>query len=180
MKVKSILGISLLGLLTACGTFSKTQTLNPETNYFAAKDKEVTILKEIWINPDTLKTLLVTPDSDYFLTMGKNLDFFEEVITFSELEKRIQRARIGKKIPVLTDRPGLQEGAEIYKPYVLMEFFKRDMDNGLFAGFVLYDAKRDLIIFENEIKVNLMWDGWTDQGTMFPLYNSLLEYLRKQ
>ena len=42
------------------------------------------------------------------------------------------------------------------------------------------DPSKADFIYQNEIYVNLMWDGWTDQGTMYPLYNSLIDYLNKQ
>ena len=57
---------------------------------------------------------------------------------------------------------------------------KVNKNGGWFAGLTLYDPKNAEMIFENEIKLNLMWDGWTDQGTMYPLFNSLLDYLREQ
>lgn len=64
--------------------------------------------------------------------------------------------------------------------YSLESIELKKINKRWYTGLKLYDHQNKKIPFKNEVKLNLMWDGWTDQGTMFPLYNSLLDYLRKQ
>jgi len=81
----------------------------------------------------------------------------------------------------VSDKVGLNRAYNIYRPFVILNLTKvKKESGGWFAGLTLYDPSRAKTIFENEIWLNLMWDGWTDQGTMFPLFNSLLDYLREQ
>ena len=180
--IKTLSAVILISVITSgCGSFNKATTVSSTTNYFPAKkNKNAKTLIDIPVNADTLRTLLVVPESEYSLTMGKNLDYFNEVIYYSELQKRIIQNDLQDKVPSLSDLVGLNNAAIHYKPFVILETTKKKKDNGWYAGLRLYDPKRAETIFENEIYLNLMWDGWTDQGTMFPLYNSLLDYLRKQ
>ncbi len=183
MKAIKILSIGILiTLIVSCGTFEKATTQNQETNYFPAKKHKIpTVLIEKKANPDTLKSLLVVPTTDYWLQMGKNLDYFNEVLTYDQFQNEIVKNDLSEKIPSLSDKVGLNRAYKYYKPFVILDLTKIQKPNdGWYAGLKLYDPSKGDVIFQNEIKLNLMWDGWTDQGTMFPLYNSLLDYLRKQ
>ena len=170
-------------LLSSCGTFEKAVKLNTDSNYFPSKKKKqesVVVLKEIPVNADTLKTLLVVSNTDYWIEMGKNLDYFDEVLTYEQFQTAIIREGLSNKIPNVSDRVGLNRAYNLYKPFVILNLTKVKKEGGWFAGLTIYDPNRAETIYENEIWLNLMWDGWTDQGTMFPLFNSLLDYLRKQ
>ena len=173
----------LIAFLTSCGTFEKATKMNPNTNYFDAKKKKqesVVVLKKVPVDADKLKTLLVVSTTDYWLQMGQNLNYFNEVLTYDQFQSAIVREGLSEKIPNVSDKVGLNRAYNIYKPFVILNLTKVKKENGWFAGLTLYDPSRAETIFENEIWLNLMWDGWTDQGTMFPLFNSLLDYLREQ
>ena len=113
--------------------------------------------------------------------MGTNLSFFDTVMTYDQFQTAIVQKGLSDKIPSLSDKVGLNRAYEHYRPFVLLNLTKvQKPGDGWFAGLTLYEPKRAEIIFQNEIWLNLMWDGWTDQGTMFPLFNSLLDYLRNE
>lgn len=176
-----LLGI-LICLLSSCGSFDKATSLSPETNYFPAKPKkQATVLKAETNSADSLNVLLVVPNSDYMLQMGKNLNYFAEVMTYEQFQTAIVKEGLASQIPSLSDRVGLSRAYALYRPFVILNTTKvRKPGDGWFAGLVLYHPKEAETIFQNEIWLNLMWDGWTDQGTMYPLFNSLLDYLRAQ
>lgn len=177
----SAVGLILISMVS-CGTFEKATTINTQTNYFPAKrNKNPTILIDKPTNPDTLKMMLVVPSTDYWLAMGKNLNYFDKVLTYDQFESEIVKKGLSDQIPSLSDKVGLNRAYKINQPFVILNLTKVNKPgDGWFAGLTLYDPKSAEIIFQNEIWLNLMWDGWTDQGTMFPLFNSLLDYLRKQ
>jgi hypothetical protein len=168
-------------LVTSCGTFEKVTTLNSTTGRFPAKTKTVTILKKTIVNADTLKTLIIVPDTPYWIEMSKNMKYFNEVMTFSELQKDIIAKGLTDKIPTVSDRIGLNNAYKYYRPFVIINITKvQKPGKGWYAGLTLYDPGKADYIFQNEIWLNLMWDGWTDQGTMYPLFNSMLDYLNQQ
>lgn len=169
--------------LYSCGTFEKATTLNPTTGHFPARQRAVNVIKKDPVHADTLKTLLIVPNSksDYWLQMGKNLNYFNEVMTWSDFEKDIIAKGLTEKIPSVSDRIGLNRAYKYYKPFVILNLTKvQKPGSGWYAGLTLYDPSKAEFIFKNEIYLNLMWDGWTDQGTMFPLFNSLLDFLKEQ
>lgn len=173
----------IITFVYGCGSFEKATTLNPSTNYFPAKkNKQPTVLKEIAVPKDSLRSfLLVVPSTDYWLKMGTNLNYFDTVMTYDQFQTSIVQNELTDKIPSLSDKVGLNRAYEYYRPFVILNLTKvQKPGDGWFAGLTLYDPKRAEVIFQNEIWLNLMWDGWTDQGTMFPLFNSLLDYLRKE
>lgn len=180
--MKKIIQIGVFLLIISCGTVQKPAKLNQQTNYFPAKEnKVVNVLHSINVDADTLKTLLVVPNSEYFVEMGKNMNFFDEVLSYEEFQNAIIKAGLADEVGGIYDNIGLNRASKKFKPFVILETTrKQKTEGGWYAGFKLYDPKKAEVIFQNEIKLNLMWDGWTDQGTMFPLYNNLLDYLRKQ
>jgi hypothetical protein len=182
--IKKIALLTLcIALIYGCGSFEKATTLNPSTNYFPAKKiKQPTTLKEIEVSRDSLRTfLLVVPSTDYFLQMGKNLNYFDTVMTYDQLQTAIVKEGLSDKVPSLSDKVGLKRAYDHYRKFVLLEPTKvQKPGDGWFAGLALYEPQRAEVIFQNEIWLNLMLDGWTDQGTMFPLFNSMLDYLREE
>lgn len=174
--------IILMGTTTtSCGTFEKVTTLNVNTGRFPAKNKTVTTLKRISVNADTLKTLIIVPNSPYWIEMTRNMKYFKEVMTFEELQKDIIAKGLTENIPSISDGIGLYKAYKYYRPFVVLNMTKEQKPgNGLYAGVTLYDPGKADYIFQNEIWVNLMWDGWSDQGTMYPLFNSMLDYLNEQ
>jgi len=175
------LTILIATTITSCGTFEKATTLNSDTGRFPAKNKTVTILKKVSVNADTLKTLIIVPNTPYWREMTKNMKYFKEVMTFAELQKDIIAKGLTDKIPTISDRIGLNNAYKYYRPFVILNMTKEQKPGkGWYAGLTLYDPGKADYIFQNEIWLNLMWDGWTDQGTMYPLFNSLLNYLHEQ
>ncbi|WP_158961728.1 hypothetical protein [Myroides fluvii] len=178
-----LLTLSLVAF-TSCGTYEKAKPLDASTHYFPSKVKDqerVIVLKEIPLSADTLKSVLLTTDEIYWSTMGKNLNYFDEVLTVSELQQKLIQRGVSTDQVDLAKGIGLQAVHDLYKPYVALGLEKYQLENGKWhAWMYLYDPKREETIYECAIPLNLMWDGWTDQATLFPLFNSLLDYLRKQ
>ncbi|WP_291135514.1 hypothetical protein [Flavobacterium sp. UBA7663] len=180
--MKKIIFLLLIITLTSCGTFNKTSKIDEKTGLFPAKkNKIVTILKDEVVKRDTLKKLIIVPNDEYSIEMTKNLNYFDKILTFEEFQKDIISKKLDDKIPSVSDRIGLKNAYKHYGPFVILHFSKeRKSNNELFAGLSLYDPNKADFIYQSEILVNLMWDGWTDQGTMYPLFNSLIDYLNKQ
>ena len=184
--MKKIIIVGMVGffvaLLTGCGTVENAVLLDPYTNYFPVhKDRQasVTVSKKVSINSDTLKSLLVVPSKDYWKKMGENLDYFDEVLTFSQFANVIIKKGLAGKISRLDDIQGLSRVYDLYKPFFILELTDvwKKGGGGLTTILTLYDPKSTDTIFESEIKPGI-W-GLSDQRTVFPLLNSLLDYLRE-
>ena len=126
------------------------------------------------------------------------IEFVSEDITnlYNQIDFKIYNNNVEKFFDILTTNTEIQK---YYFDFIKQSIYLLKKQNyiGMFdlpihvKNYLLFTGvygkeinKINLIesdfIYQNEIYVNLMWDGWTDQGTMYPLYNSLIDYLNKQ
>jgi hypothetical protein len=166
--------------LCSCGTIGKVTTLNPKTGRFPANDNEVTILKKVSVNADTLKSLIIVPNTQYCLEMVKNMKYFNEVMTLAQLQDTIIAKGLTDKIPSVSDKIGIKRAYQYFKPFVIMSFNQDKKELNWYTRLELYDPNKNELIFQNEIWVDMMWSGTTDKATLYPLFNSFLDYLLEQ
>lgn len=86
-------------LLTACSSL-KVSKVDPATGYFPST-KFAPVVKSTPVDLDTMKSLLLVPNSDFEYGQMKNIDFFDEVINFEELEKIIIKEQLTDQVPSL-------------------------------------------------------------------------------
>jgi hypothetical protein len=154
----------------------------PNSNRFPAKrDKKVTILKKTNVNADTLRTLLIVSNDSSWKEIGKSLSYFKEVMTMAELQKDIIAKGLSDKVPSISDRIGLYNAYLHYKPFVILILSSEDLKTkGFRTRLSLYDPKRSEMIFRNDVRLNLMWQVYADKKVLYPLLNSLVDYLEEQ
>ncbi|MEI6091276.1 MAG: hypothetical protein WCR42_12550 [bacterium] len=181
MKLKLLLLFSLVitafFFLVSCDTYDKVTTLNPKTGRFNAYNVNVKITTASKANTDTLKKLIIVPNSSYWIGMVKNMNYFDEIMTFSDMDMDITKKGLADKIPSLTDKIGLNRAYNLYRPFFVLYFTQELKNNQLYFGLALYDPGKVETIFENKVFVNHSVLDRTDQKTMYPLFNSLLDYL---
>lgn len=174
MKAVSILSLAIL-LLISCKSVPLEPKLDPNTNYLYADHRDVEVIKEISVHADSLKHLLIVPNKND-LEVGKTLNFFNEVMTTDQFEDAIIKSGFADNVESFRNRKGQHKAAIFYRPFVLLEHFYEDSK---YEGLRLYDPVGERIIFENKMTTQI-FGGYPDIRRLFPLYNSLLDYLRKQ
>ena len=158
-----------------------TDSISKSERFPTKGHKEVTILKRINVNADTLKTLLIVPNNTSWIEIGKKLNYFKEVRTFLEFQKDIIAKGLSDKIPSISDKIGLYNAYVNYKPFVILINSSEDLKTqGFRTRLSLYDPLRSDMIFKNEVRLNLMWEGYSDKKILYPLLNSLMDYLNEQ
>jgi len=176
------LGMVVVFFSSCASTIQVAVPLNPQTNLFPANPRKlVNVTIDLPMNADTLRKMLVVQNSEYLLAMGQYMNFFERVLTVNDFEAELIRAGLAGEVSSLSSMLGAKRAYTLYQPFVILTLLsERRQGEGWFAKLRLYDPKTARVVFQNEIWLNLFWDGWSDRGTMFPLFNSLLEYLRRQ
>ena len=174
MKAISILSFTIL-LLISCKSIPLEPKLDPKTSYLYADHRDVEVIKEISVPADSLKHLLIVPNKAN-LEVGKTLNFFNDVMTTDQFEDAIIKSGFADDVETFRNRKGQHKAAVLYRPFVLLEHF---YENSNYEGLRLFDPIGERIIFENEISTQI-FGGYPDIRRLFPLYNSLLDYLRKQ
>lgn len=177
----------ILVILLAVSCFpyinQKPKMQNSKTNYFDTnKNVKIMVISDISVNSDTLKSLLVVPNGDYYLEMGKNLEYFNEVMTYNQLYDKI--LKLGDTLDLRLARPDklkLNNAAQLYKPFVIMKEpnFYLDENSAWVTGFIVYDPLRGETIFQNKIFTKNSIQLYNN-SVLLPLYNNFLDYLRRQ
>ena len=176
-----VLVLIVLIAITSCGTLEKVTTLDPQTGRFPAKNRTVKVIKSIDVNADTLKTLIIVPNTEYCIGMVKNMNYFNDVMTFVELQQDIIAKGLADEVSSVSDRVGLNNAYRHYRPFVVLKLTtEKKAGNVWYIGLRLYDPRRADYIFENEIMLDQYMGGLTDQKIFYPLFNSLLDYLYEQ
>ncbi|MBA3674993.1 MAG: hypothetical protein H0W75_08595 [Chitinophagaceae bacterium] len=102
-------------------------------------------------------------------------------MTIADLERDIIAKGLSDKIPNISGRIGMHNAYINYKPFVILSLSSKDLvTKGYRVRLNLYDPMRSDLIFQNEVRVNIAWEGYTDQKVLFPLLNSLVDYLNEQ
>jgi hypothetical protein len=109
--------------------------------------------------------------------MAKNLNYFEQVMTFDELEKEIIRNGKQDDVGSLSGRIGLSNAATKYKPFLYLHF-ENNAAKTNHLQFKLINPTTAEDLFVSEIKLDYLWAGVSDQNAYNPLFNSLLEYIQ--
>jgi hypothetical protein len=169
--------IFIVLLVAGCSSF-KVVELDPSTGYFPVSSK-AQIVSEKPLDLDTRKNLLLVPKSDFVKGMIKNIAYFDELVTFDELEKQIIAANLTSKIPAITDRIGLSNAAKNYKSFMWLHFDTRGEGRSKYSQIVLTDplTMEDYLIAETYL--DFRWSGVNDQNNWYPMLNSLVDYIKK-
>ena len=189
-----ILSISAIVLLLSCGFELLKQPPNPlykissldsiTYRFPALKNKKATIIIAIKTNPDTLKTLIIVPDGTYYKEMINNLKYFEEIRTIEELQNDIHKKALKEEIQNLSSLIALNKAYRYYKPFVILKIKKGkatiDDKKTAFYEMSLYNPKSTDIIFQSRISYDPFIEGEGAKNIMYPLFNSLLDYLNEQ
>lgn len=181
MKRRHLLKIFTIIFFTCVNSTLSAQSTDTSKLFPTQGHKQVSILKKVNVNADTLKMLLVVPNSNIWGIWGKQMNYFNEVMTIADFQKNIIAKGLTDKIPSISDRIGLYKAYIHYRPYVLLsETIKHVGGKKFEVGLNLYDPVRADLIFQNVIHFNLLWEEYTDLKALFPLFNSLVGYLNEQ
>jgi hypothetical protein len=174
--MKKLAAIVLFALCAACSNM-KVAEIDPTTGHFkTSAHAKTTISKAIDLDP--MKALLLIPDQDFVRGQIKNIGYFENLITFKDLETEIVKNNLQDKIPDVSGRIGLNKAYKEYKPFLWFRYDTRGAGNDQYGQFILTDPGTLEDIFVAEIKLDYVWAGVNDQTTWYPLFNELIEYIK--
>src|SRR4030067_868418 len=100
-------------------------------------------------------------------------------MTFDDLEKRIIAANLATKVPTVADRIGLSNAAKKYKPFMWLRFDTRGGGRDKYSQLVLTDPLTMEDYFITETYLDYFWTGVNDQNNWYPMFNSLVDYIKK-
>lgn len=163
-------------LFTGCSTL-KIVEVDPETGYFPGT-KQAAVVKEISVDLDQKKSLVLVPDGDYTKSMIANIGYFDKVIDFGDLQDIIIKENLTELVPSVNDRIGVNKSAKAYKPFLWIKWKTRQDGNKKYQQLVLLDPISLEEYFVTETLLDYVWAGVSDQNNYFPMMNSLIDYIK--
>jgi hypothetical protein len=160
-------------LVISCTTFKVGQR-DPKTGYFKTNSSAPILESKDNINLDSLKSLVLVPNNQFLIGMTKNLNFFNEVISFEEMEQKIIAQNLQGEIPTINSLIGLSNAAKKYKPFLYLTMLSVPRDGQNFAQLKLFNPKSGEYLFVSEMRLAYP----SDQGVFYPLFNALIDYLQ--
>jgi hypothetical protein len=169
--------IALALTVTACSSL-KVVEVNEGTGYFPGT-KRATTTKSIDTDLDKLKGLALVPNGDFTSNMVKNIGYFDEVITFEDLEIIIIKNELTDQVSSVNDRIGINKAAKAYKKFLWVRWDSRKDGSKKYKQLILTDPITLEDIFISETLLDYVWAGVNDQTNWYPMMNSLVDYIKK-
>lgn len=162
--------------VTACSSLLQVVEVNPETGYFPG-EKRATVTKSVKIDLDSLNDLVLTPNGDFTSNMVKNIGYFDEVITFEDLENIIIKNELTGQVSSVNDRIGVNAAAKAYKHFLWIRWDSRIDGSKEYKQLILTDPVTLEDIFICETLLDYVWTGVNDQTNWYPMMNALVDYI---
>jgi hypothetical protein len=125
---------------------------------------------------DSRKRLLLIPDgeSDFVRGMLTKMKYFDEIITFHDLQTQIIQHNLSEKIPSIHELLGINNAAKNYKPFMFLRFEY----SAKTLKMILTDPVTLKDVFAAEtVRITTNTGGGADQFILYPLFNSLIDYI---
>lgn len=159
--------------LTSCTLMKVSE--RTQNGYFSST-KYASTIKAEKIDLDEHKNILVVPrsDNEFVIGMVKNIKYFDQVITFTDLEKDIVKNNKQEEIGSIEGRVGLSNISKKYKKFFYITFYKPS-DKKLQLKLINPETTDDLFIAE--VNYDIVWSGVYDTNTYNPLFNEFIKYI---
>lgn len=147
-----------------------------KNGYFSATKNANTIMAKSF-NIDDHKELLLVPNGTYMNGMAGNINYFDKVITYDELETEIIKNGLQDEVGAIAGKIGLNNAYRKYKKFLYLRFdANKDQKNLLQLKLINPDNFDELFIAET--LYDQVWSGVYDSNTFNPLFNEFIKYIQ--
>src|SRR5689334_4579809 len=167
----------LAAVVSACTSF-KVAPIDEKTGHLPSSSKAAVIMSKP-MDLDSRKALLLVPNSDFVKGQVSNLKYFDDTMTFEELEKRIVQAGLQDQVPTIHDRIGVNKAAKHYKDFLWLRYERKGEGRVKSGRFILTDPATMEDYFITETTLDYAFAGVNDQNNWYPMFNALIDYIRQ-
>lgn len=164
-------------VVSACTSF-KVTPVDEKTGHFPSSIKATVVMNKP-IDLDSRKGLLLIPNGEFVKGQIANIKYFDETMTFEDLEKRIVQAGLTEKVPSVRDRIGVNNAAKHYKPFLWLRYEHTGEGRIKTGRFILIDPLTMEDYFITETKLDYAFAGVNDQNNWYPMFNSLIDHIQE-
>src|SRR5690554_4478599 len=172
------LAVVFVLLMSGCSTL-KVIEVDEKTGYFPGTKLDAKVVKSVDVDLDSVNDLVLVPNGNFTSNMVKNIGYFDEVITFEDLEKIIIMNDLTEEVSSITDRIGINKAAKAYKNFLWIRWDIRNEGTKEYQQLILTDPITLEDLFIAETYLDYVWAGVTDQYNWYPMMNALIDYIKK-
>ncbi|WP_027376546.1 hypothetical protein [Kaistella palustris] len=166
-------------LLTALAinscTVMKVSEKTEDGLFQASKKADILVNKPFDL--DANKSLLVVPNNSFMKGMAEKIGYFDQVITFDDLEKDIIRDNKQDEVGPLTGKIGINNAYRKYRKFLYLKF-DDNKEKSKRIQLKLINPENFDEIFIGDTLYDDFWVGVNDQNTFNPLFNALITYIK--
>lgn len=170
-------------LLAGCGTQLKVAQIDEKTGLIKSDIGTVsaaTVIVAKTIPLNQLKSMaFVSGGGEYGVEQLKAIKYFEQVLTYDDLQKLVIANNLQDKVPSLNEPIGLNKLYKAYKPFLWVRFKGVRKENKPFLQMIATNPDTMDEVFVSEVQLDYIWAGVTDQNARYPLFNAFIEWVRK-
>lgn len=174
--MKRLLLVIISILLSAC-TSLKVVPIDPKTGAFPSSTEAKVVLSKS-IDLDERKKIILVPNDVFLKESIINMNYFDEVINYEDLEKIIVQEDLTEKVPSIDGQIGINNAARHYKDFLWFHFLSVGENPDKKAQFILTDPQTLEDLFVTETHLDYVWKGVNDQYNWYPMLNSFIEYIK--
>lgn len=173
--MKRLISVLMILLLNGCLTLGEVSEIDPKTGYFPSEAK-ANVIKNQKYDIDKMKSLILVTDGPFFQGQVQNIKFFDHVINENDLLAIIVRENLQSKVSPVINAVAINQVYENYRPFLWLRYNTRVEGKKVYGQIILSDPKNmnDLFIAERYFDKSR-----SDQALWYPLFNSLIDYIRE-
>jgi predicted nucleic acid-binding protein len=179
--MKSIIALVLLATLAACGTQMKVAEVDDRTGLLKSDrgpiDKATVVVAKRMSLAPYKSMAFMSNTSDWGLSQMKAIKYFDQVMSYDDLQKLVIAKKLQDKVPSLNEPIGLNRLYRENGPFLWIHFKQTQRDTKRYMQLIATDPDTLDDVFVSEVVLDLIWRGVNDQNSRYPLVNALIEWI---
>jgi hypothetical protein len=172
-----------VALLSACGTQMKVASVDEKTGQLKSERGEIAKATVV-----TAKKMPLAPfkgmafmsgTSDWGIEQLKAVKYFDQVLSYDDLQKLVIANNLSDKVPSLNEPIGLSKLSRAYKPFLWVKFKQVRRENKTYMQLIATNPENLEDVFVSEVYMDFVWAGVNDQNSRYPLFNAFIAWVNQ-
>ncbi|GKS97680.1 hypothetical protein [Acidovorax sp. SUPP2825] len=171
--------------LVGCASHLKVAPVDPQTGLLKSEigtvgNATTVIAKDISLSKFN-GIAVMSNGGEYGLQQLRATNVFKEVLSFEDIQKLIVTKGLQDQVSSIAEPIGLTRLAKAYKPFLWVhaKSLRKPGEHQPYLQLIATDPTTLDQIFLAEVKLDIAWAGVNDQNVRYPLFNSFIQWARK-
>jgi hypothetical protein len=182
LRLVSLALVSTL-VLAGCGTQLKVAPVDPQTGLIKSEKGTVTEATVVTSRKFPLAQhkgmAFVSGGGTYAVDQMRTLGYFDQVVSYDDLQKIVIANRLQEQVPSLNEPIGLNKLYRAYKPFLWVHFKRVQRETKTYLQLVAINPDTLDEVFVSEVHMDFVWAGVNDQNARYPLFNAFSRWVQQ-